>query len=1799
MFFSPRRPKKNGRGKRSAARHHNKKIPSFEALEERMMLSASQIVAENQLPGTQGWEVDGGVSSTIQGYAAEFSVDHGQKVEFKIDTTASDYHIDIYRLGWYQGIGARLVATVNPTNLNDQPSPIYHADTNSTDASNWHVSASWNVPVNAVSGVYYAKLVRDDGRGENFILFVVRDDEGHSDLLVQTSDATWEAYNTWGGSSLYAPNYPGGRARAVTYSRPFNTAVDTPLNFYFGEEYAMTRFLERNGFDVSYTSSIDTAVRGSELLEHKVFLSVGHDEYWSGEQRANVEAARDAGVNLAFFSGNEVFWKTRWGADSSGTPYTTLFVYKETLDNAITDPTPGVWTGTWRDPRFAATTDGGHPENALTGTIFTVNSNGDLGSTIDVSSNFSALRFWRDTVVASLDPGESVSLGDRALGYEWDEDLDNGFRPAGLIDLSSTTRNVAQYLQDYGSTYGKGTATHSMTLYRASSGALVFSAGSIQYSWALDDYHPVYQAATDAALQQATINLFADMGVQPATLMAELVRATASTDTIAPVSTILSPVAGALLPANQTVTATGTAMDSGGGVIADVEVSVDGGTTWHRATGSTNWTYTFTTRSNGPFSILSRAVDDSGNIEQNGPKVDVNPIVDSGIYSFWRDQDQPTTIDSRDKNSIEVGVRFTSDTNGYITGLRFYKASTNTGTHIGNLWSSTGQLLATATFTNETASGWQQVNFATPVPITAGVTYIASYFAPFGHYSANNNYFDTQGISYGPLHANPTGVGGTNGVYRYGSNSGFPTLTYANTNYWVDVVLDTTTNSDTTAPTVESFKSTDPSGSLTTDSAIVVTLSEALQSSSVNTNSVMLLKPDPNSVPGGCCSTPGGWCSGCPLQMGANTVVISTTVSYNATNQTITVTPTDQLSTSSIYTVVLIGGDGGVKDMAGNSLATDTAASFLTPGQPASIRSSIWPNDATPTTTDSGSSQAAELGVKFTADQSGFITGLRFYKSAGNTGTHVAHLWSSTGQLLATATFANETASGWQQVNFATPVAITAGQTYIASYHTDSGHYAMDSNYFSSSIDSGMLHVPAAGGVYALGATAFPTLTSQASNYWVDVELSTPPPLDTAPPTVLSLSQGAGAQNVDVNSDITVKFSEAMDPSSITAGTVKLIDSMNGFVPTVLMYNPITMTATLTPTAPLAYSMTYTIVVTGGAMGVKDQSGNALSDTVTSSFVTSAAPAPDLIPPEVTGISPADGTPNVSPNGTITIAFSEGLNAATVNINSVLLLKNATNRVAESVSYDAANHTVTITPTSPLENATSYTVYILGGASGVKDLSNNALDGSFISSFSTAAAPVISSMWTTSSAPSTADVGESDSLEVGVKFTSDTDGYITGIRFYKSAKNTGTHIGSLWSSTGQLLATATFTSESSSGWQQVNFATPVAITAGQTYIASYFDPNGHFSVDRGYFSSPMTSGPLHVATGGGVFQYGNSSAFPTQSYQNSNYWVDVVLNNTPPADTTPPTVVSTNPANGATSVATNSSVTVAFSEKMDAATISNSTVKILDGNSIVTSNVVFNSSNNSVTITPVVAFANSKTYTISLVGDYPGVKDLAGNALAQTFTSTFTTVASSPVDTTPPTVSGISPANGTSNVATSASVTVAFSEALDASTVTSSSVKLLSGNTAVSATVSYNASAKTVTIAPTAALSNSTTYTVSVQGVKDLAGNALAQTFTSNFTTAAAPATVSSLWPTNTQPSIVDVKEGDSLEVGVKFTSDTDGYITGIRFYKSAKNTGTHIGSLWSSTGQLLATATFTSESSSGWQQVNFATPVAITAGQT
>ncbi len=223
----------------------------------------------------------------------------------------------------------------------------------------------------------------------------------------------------------------------------------------------------------------------------------------------------------------------------------------------------------------------------MTGTIFQVNA--PRNDAITVPQADGRMRFWRNTSIATLGPGQVATLPTGTLGYEWDEDADNGFRPAGLIRLSTTTLAVSTYLYfspSSGYYFGNAIATHHLTMYRASSGALVFGAGTMHWSWGLGTNEP--------NMQQATVNLLADMAAQPATLQGGLVPATASTDTTPPKSVITSPAPGSSITAGSSVTISGTATDSGGGVVGGVEISLDGGKIWHPATGRENWSYSLT-----------------------------------------------------------------------------------------------------------------------------------------------------------------------------------------------------------------------------------------------------------------------------------------------------------------------------------------------------------------------------------------------------------------------------------------------------------------------------------------------------------------------------------------------------------------------------------------------------------------------------------------------------------------------------------------------------------------------------------------------------------------------------------------------------------------------------------------------------------------------------------------------------------------------------------------------------------------------------------------------------------------------------------------------------------------------------------------------------------------------------------------------------------------------------------------------------------------------------------------------------
>ena len=427
------------------------------------------IVTENANAGNpiSEWGVPDFRDNRIAGFATKMSLNRGQTVRFKIDVqSGAAYSIRIYRIGYYGGNGARLMQNLGTFTGTVQPNGITNSTTGMLDCGNWSESASWVIPSNAVSGLYIAKLERTGG-GSNHIVFIVRDDASTSNLYFQIPDATWQAYNGYGGTSMYdgTTSWPSGHAVKVSYNRPFfpyNSLFNTDgreADWYMNSEYPMIRWLERNGYDVTYTSCNDVDNNGGRLLNHKIFISNGHDEYWSKNQRNNVEAARNAGVSLAFFSGNEVYWKTRWESND-GTEDRTLVCYKEGVmaDGSLNERTCGFkcdastseWTGLWKT---GANYDAGKPENALTGQLSWV----EYPSQIEVPDFYKKLRFWRNSAVANLSAGQTAVLGVNTLGYEWDYEQPafGSSNAPGRITMSSKTVN---------------SLTHKLSFYRHSRG---------------------------------------------------------------------------------------------------------------------------------------------------------------------------------------------------------------------------------------------------------------------------------------------------------------------------------------------------------------------------------------------------------------------------------------------------------------------------------------------------------------------------------------------------------------------------------------------------------------------------------------------------------------------------------------------------------------------------------------------------------------------------------------------------------------------------------------------------------------------------------------------------------------------------------------------------------------------------------------------------------------------------------------------------------------------------------------------------------------------------------------------------------------------------------------------------------------------------------------------------------------------------------------------------------------------------------------------------------------------------------
>jgi PKD repeat protein len=533
--------------------------------------NANPVVNENQCKtGSSAWQIND-YSPNLGGFTTKSSVDLGESVTLKIGrngpvSPTRTVNIQVYRMGYYQGTGGRLVHSAANVAINNEFScKAMDPTTGLVDCGNW--AATYTIPGSAlpVSGIYLAKLTASTG-DQTQVVFTVRDDKRTtpSKLLYVLPDATYQAYNLFGGKSLYwgyeGENTVSGTDRAVkvSFNRPYAQA-GARMNWFLGPDFELLFWLEKQGYDVSYTDDVQVQSNPAQLREHDTVVVSGHSEYWSLPQFDGFLNARDAGVNIASFSANTAYWKVRYedgnrtlvcyktvqgsGSEGNGTVSANDWGpdgLQGTADDALgldgkagtADDNPQNSTTTFRDngapPGDPSAPPGGRvgpdmPENQLFGVMyFGDNDARNFPLTVpagNASDEFAADRIWRNTGISE---NTTTSIGERLVGWEWDAIPTQAqylaHQPANVVRLSSSNVQTApdnSWIQDEGrlrnTTPPPGQpGTVNAVKYQAPSGALVFSSGTMQWAEGLQDQ-------ADDRIEQATYNVLSDMGDQPET----------------------------------------------------------------------------------------------------------------------------------------------------------------------------------------------------------------------------------------------------------------------------------------------------------------------------------------------------------------------------------------------------------------------------------------------------------------------------------------------------------------------------------------------------------------------------------------------------------------------------------------------------------------------------------------------------------------------------------------------------------------------------------------------------------------------------------------------------------------------------------------------------------------------------------------------------------------------------------------------------------------------------------------------------------------------------------------------------------------------------------------------------------------------------------------------------------------------------------------------------------------------------------------------------------------------------------
>lgn len=454
------------------------------------------IPAENRMAGTDRWQLElPGFQVTddavgqIKGYASATSVNKGEAIDFYITVSpVQTYTIDVYRVGWYDGKGARLMEQIGPLDGLQQSACAVDGSTGLAEC-NWQKSHTLQVPETWTSGIYIAQLTNAE-KFQNYIIFAVRDDQRRADFLFQQSVTTYQAYNNYpaqGGKSLYDYNSRGGntltgmpRAVKVSFDRPYGGWGGAGQ--FFTWEIHLVRWAERLGYNLAYATDIDTHAHSDRLRNYRGILFAGNIEYWSKEMFDGVEAARDAGVSLGFLGADVAYFQIRFEPSSAGVPNRVMVCYKDASLDPVQDA--GLKTVDWAGPEL------NRPPQTLAGVQYTAT----LTTTATVNATFVVTNS-----LAWVYEGTGLRDGDEIpgiVGYEIDRyDPDYPLPPNTSYTILSHSPITTDKNRD---------SYSNAVVYQAPSGAWVFATGTFAWTWGLDDF--ANRRFSDVRIQRITAN---------------------------------------------------------------------------------------------------------------------------------------------------------------------------------------------------------------------------------------------------------------------------------------------------------------------------------------------------------------------------------------------------------------------------------------------------------------------------------------------------------------------------------------------------------------------------------------------------------------------------------------------------------------------------------------------------------------------------------------------------------------------------------------------------------------------------------------------------------------------------------------------------------------------------------------------------------------------------------------------------------------------------------------------------------------------------------------------------------------------------------------------------------------------------------------------------------------------------------------------------------------------------------------------------------------------------------------------